>query len=91
MEDLRGIYTGYSFERKLHFDGGDAELQRIFDVGWRTATLCAYETYVDCPYYEQLQYVGYVPCWRFTQRGRKRTDRSAACLGGISSIGPRDG
>jgi hypothetical protein len=58
MEDLRGIYTGYPFERKSHFDGGDAELQRILDVGWRTARLCAHETYLDCPYYEQLQYVG---------------------------------
>jgi hypothetical protein len=27
-------------------------------VGWRTARLCAYETYFDCPYYEQMQYVG---------------------------------
>ncbi|HEY9196649.1 MAG TPA: alpha-L-rhamnosidase C-terminal domain-containing protein, partial [Mucilaginibacter sp.] len=26
--------------------------------GWRTARLCAGETYTDCPYYEQLQYVG---------------------------------
>ena len=27
-------------------------------MGWRTARLCAHETYVDCPYYEQYQYVG---------------------------------
>ena len=30
----------------------------ILAVGWRTARLCAQETYVDCPYYEQLQYPG---------------------------------
>lgn len=28
------------------------------DIGWRTARLCAIETYFDCPYYEQLQYIG---------------------------------
>jgi hypothetical protein len=34
------------------------ELNRILDVGWHTARLCAHETYMDCPYYEQLQYAG---------------------------------
>jgi len=58
IEDLRGIYTGYPFERKSRFEGGPEELQKILDVGWRTARLCAHETYMDCPYYEQLQYVG---------------------------------
>ncbi len=61
IEDLRSAYTGYPFERKSRFESGgvdDAELQRILEVGWRTARLCAHETYMDCPYYEQLQYVG---------------------------------
>jgi alpha-L-rhamnosidase len=60
IEDLRSVYTGYPFERKAHFESeaGGAELQQILDVGWRTARLCAHETYMDCPYYEQLQYVG---------------------------------
>jgi alpha-L-rhamnosidase len=58
LEDLHGIYTGYPFERKARFDAGSAELQKILEVGWRTARLCAHETYMDCPYYEQLQYAG---------------------------------
>ncbi|HLM97693.1 MAG TPA: alpha-L-rhamnosidase C-terminal domain-containing protein [Bryobacteraceae bacterium] len=58
IEDLRGVYTGYPFERKSRFEGGPEELQKILDVGWHTARLCAHETYMDCPYYEQLQYVG---------------------------------
>jgi len=33
-------------------------LKKIWNVGWHTARLCANETYYDCPYYEQLQYVG---------------------------------
>jgi len=58
IEDLRATYVGYPFERRARFDGGAPELNRILDVGWRTARLCAHETYMDCPYYEQLQYVG---------------------------------
>ena len=30
----------------------------MMEVGWHTARLCAHETYMDCPYYEQLQYAG---------------------------------
>jgi len=58
IDDLRGVFTAYPFTRKARFDAGDPELDRILDVGWRTARLCAHETYMDCPYYEQLQYVG---------------------------------
>ena len=58
VDDLRGVFTAYPFTRKARFDAGDPELDRILDVGWRTARLCAHETYMDCPYYEQLQYVG---------------------------------
>ncbi len=58
IEDLRGVYTGYPFVKKAHFDSPNPLHQRIFDTGWRTARLCAHETYMDCPYYEQLQYAG---------------------------------
>src|SRR5262249_37764038 len=56
--DLRATYVGYPFERRARFDSDDPEIGRLLDVGWRTARLCAHETYMDCPYYEQLQYVG---------------------------------
>jgi hypothetical protein len=58
IEDLRAVYTGYPFERTGSFDTGDPFHQKVIDIGWRTARLCAHETYMDCPYYEQLQYVG---------------------------------
>jgi len=58
IEDLRSVYTGYPFQRKARFEAGNPELDKILDVGWRTARLCAHETYMDCPYYEQLQYAG---------------------------------
>ncbi len=58
LEDLRAVYTGYPFIRRARFEAGSSELEKILDVGWRTARLCAHETYMDCPYYEQLQYAG---------------------------------
>jgi hypothetical protein len=58
LDRLAAWATGYPFEERAKWDAGDPTLARIWDVGWRTARLCAHETYVDCPYYEQLQYVG---------------------------------
>jgi len=58
IEDIYGSATGYPFTVKASFSSNDASLQQIWDIGWRTAQLCAGETYFDCPYYEQLQYEG---------------------------------
>ena len=58
LEDLRGAFTAYPFERRAQFESSDPELGKMWEVGWRTARLCAHETYMDCPYYEQLQYGG---------------------------------
>jgi len=58
IDDLYGIFTAYPFKQNATFRTNDAMLNKIWDVGWRTARLCASETYVDCPYYEQLQYIG---------------------------------
>jgi alpha-L-rhamnosidase len=58
LEDMRGEFTAYPFTLRARFESDDPELEKIMQVGWRTARLCAHETYMDCPYYEQLQYVG---------------------------------
>lgn len=58
LEDIYGYFTGYPFKEKAYFKSDDPQLEKIWNVGWRTARLCAGETYYDCPYYEQLQYVG---------------------------------
>ncbi|MVM31834.1 Bacterial alpha-L-rhamnosidase [Spirosoma sp. HMF4905] len=58
LEDLVGKFTGYPFEEKAQFAASDTTLKALWNVGWRTAQLCAGETYYDCPYYEQLQYTG---------------------------------
>jgi hypothetical protein len=58
LEDLLGMSTGYPFHLVGAFSSDEPELARIWETGWRTARLCAAETYMDCPYYERLQYVG---------------------------------
>lgn len=58
LDDLRVIETGYPFDARATFDSSDPSLRTVWDTGWRTARLCAGETYFDCPYYEQLQYAG---------------------------------
>lgn len=58
IDDIYATFTSYPFERKASFETGDKSVNDILDIGWRTARLCAAETYMDCPYYEQLQYIG---------------------------------
>lgn len=58
IKDYYNIFTAYPFQENAVFESGNMMLDKIWDVGWRTARLCATETYADCPYYEQLQYLG---------------------------------
>jgi len=58
LNDIYGTFVGYPFEQKAQFRANRPELDSMLAIGWHTARLCAIETYMDCPYYEQLQYVG---------------------------------
>ena len=58
IHDIYGDFCAYPFSEKGSFSSDNPIHDQIWDVGWRTARLCAGETYMDCPYYEQLQYMG---------------------------------
>ena len=58
LESLKAYFTTYPFQQRATFQSGDPDLDKIWEVSWRTARLDAHETYMDTPYYEQLQYVG---------------------------------
>ncbi|MCC6724680.1 MAG: alpha-L-rhamnosidase N-terminal domain-containing protein [Saprospiraceae bacterium] len=58
INDLHGMSYGYPLVAKADFKSSDPSHEKIWEVGWRTAQRCAGETYFDCPYYEQLSYVG---------------------------------
>ncbi len=48
----------YPYENEGAFDGGDAELPGVISLATRGIQMCAHETYMDCPFYEQLMYDG---------------------------------
>ncbi len=48
----------YPWRDSGYVRSSDSSLDAIQEVGWRTAERCASETYMDCPYYEQIQYAG---------------------------------
>lgn len=58
IDDYYFKFTAYPFKENGTFSSDDKQLDTIWNVGWRTARLCALETYMDCPYWEQLQYLG---------------------------------
>jgi hypothetical protein len=58
LESLTANFTAYPFEERAKLQTGEADLDKIWDISWRTARLDAHETYMDTPYYEQLQYIG---------------------------------
>ncbi len=58
IDELVGDATGYPFHLNATFGSDEPSLERIWETGWRTARLCAWDTYMDCPYYERLQYAG---------------------------------
>ena len=58
LDSLTAEFTAYPFEERASFDSPDPQLKQIWDISWRTARLDAHETYMDTPYYEQLQYIG---------------------------------
>jgi hypothetical protein len=58
LKDLNYIFSAYPFEECARYESSDTTHKSVWEICWRTARLCAHETYEDCPYYEQLQYGG---------------------------------
>ena len=57
LNGLRVYFSAYPFQERAKFDSSDPELSKIWDICWRTARLGARETYMDTPFWEQLQYI----------------------------------
>lgn len=58
LHDIHGIFTAYPYVERGRFSSDAAWIDSVWTMSWRTARVCANETYFDTPYYEQLQYVG---------------------------------
>lgn len=58
IHDVHGIFTAYPFQERGSFSSDVPWLRDVWTMDWNGARLGAHETYMDTPYYEQLQYVG---------------------------------
>lgn len=58
IHDVRGLYTAYPQTLEAGFESDLPWLEQMWAINWRVLRLCAWETYFDTPYYEQLQYIG---------------------------------
>jgi hypothetical protein len=58
VHDFHGIFTGYPLRERARFASDLAWLADVWRMDWNGARIGAFETYMDTPYYEQLQYVG---------------------------------
>jgi alpha-L-rhamnosidase len=58
LHDVAGIFTAYPFVERGHFSSDLAWLSDVWRINWNGARIGAFETYMDTPYYEQLQYIG---------------------------------
>ena len=65
----------YPYENESGFDGGDDELAGVIQIAVRGIQMCAHETYMDCPFYEQLMYDGDTRLELLTTNVMTRDDR----------------
>ncbi|MNO14191.1 Bacterial alpha-L-rhamnosidase [compost metagenome] len=49
--------TGYPLNVAAKYNSSDPQEAELWEISVRTLKRCMHETYEDCPYYEQLQYV----------------------------------
>ena len=57
LKALSYAETGYPLQVKGSVKTSDESLKPVWDISLRTLKRCMQETYIDCPFYEQLQYV----------------------------------
>jgi alpha-L-rhamnosidase len=50
--------THYPFVFESKFEASEPRLAQVTPIALRTLEMCGHETYYDCPYYEQLMYIG---------------------------------
>ena len=60
IRDFSYFQTGYPWQGVHQFtvENGPSQLPAVLETDFRTLESCTAETFMDCPYYEQLQYAG---------------------------------
>jgi alpha-L-rhamnosidase len=75
IERLALSETRYPLEIESRFGCSDPELAALEPLLVRGMQACAHETFFDCPYFEQMQYVGDLRLEALTQYVMTRDDR----------------
>jgi len=57
LDGLRVYFSAYPFTERASFRSDDPVLGQLWEICWRGARLGAHDTYMDTPYWEQLQYI----------------------------------
>jgi hypothetical protein len=70
---LRETHYPYQFESRFH--ASDARLAELIPLALRTLEMCSHETSMDCPFYEQLNYVGDTRLQALVAMASSRDDR----------------
>jgi len=89
IEHFGLLETRYPLEMESRFHSSDPRLEAVIPVALRGLQMCAHETYMDCPYYEQLMYVGDTRLEALTTYTISRDDRlprKSICLFGLSRL-----
>ncbi|MGV3613732.1 MAG: alpha-L-rhamnosidase [Fimbriimonas sp.] len=58
LDRFQIVETHYPYDFTATFEASDPRLAEVDPVMRRVLEMCSHETYMDCPHYEQLQYVG---------------------------------
>ncbi len=58
LRRLGVLETRYPLHNASAWSSDDADLDAVAPLAWRGLQMCMHETYIDCPYYEQMMYVG---------------------------------
>ncbi len=58
IEDITFEETRYPLQMESSFECDDSRIAELLPIMLRSMQMCAHETFIDCPYYEQLMYVG---------------------------------
>ncbi len=87
---LRFHETRYPLFQEGQLAASDPRWAEVIRLSVRTVQMCAHETYMDCPYYEQLQYIGDTRLQSlatFVLTRDDRLPRKALLLGAASLLG----
>lgn len=58
IKQFDSLFHAYPLVRQAQFKTDHALANELWDLSWHTLRLCCQDHFTDCPYYEQLQYVG---------------------------------